>query len=81
MVNGDDKPSKPPPRHPWRAALVSLPSPKPHCVLDVLRRVEGGATTKDDADYLLEILNRAGERIGALEMQVVQLQRRLATVH
>ena len=54
---------------------------KPRCVFDVLKRVERSATTKDDADYLLEVLNRAGERIGALEMQVVQLQRRLATVH
>lgn len=54
---------------------------KPRCVLDVLRRVERGATTKDDADYLLEVLNRAGARIGALEIQVLQLQRRLATVH
>ena len=54
---------------------------KPRCVLDVLRRVERGATSKDDADYLLEVLNRAGAHIGTLEAQVVQLQRRLATVH
>lgn len=55
--------------------------PKPRCIVEVLKRVEGGATTKDDADYLYAVLDRAGLRISALEMQVVQLQRRLATVH
>lgn len=53
-------------------------SPKPRCVAEVLQRVGQGTTTKDDADYLLEVLNFAGARIGALEVKVAWLQRQLA---
>lgn len=55
--------------------------PKSRCIMEVLDRVGRGATTKDDADYLLLVLDRAGIRISTLEIQVAQLQRRLTTVH
>lgn len=55
--------------------------PKSRCIMEVLDRVGRGATTKDDADYLFLVLDRAGIRISTLEIQVAQLQRRLATVH
>lgn len=57
------------------------PPPKPRCIHEVLQRVEQGTTTKDDADYLLEVLNFAGAKIAALEMRVALLQRRLTTLH
>ena len=69
---------KPPSRHPCRAALGSVPSPKPRCLHEMLQRVEQGTTTKDDADYLVEVLNICSARIGALQMQVALLQRRVA---
>ena len=52
-------------------------NPKPRCIAEVLQRVEQGATTKADADYLLAVLNRAGERIGILELQIAMLQRQI----
>lgn len=53
-------------------------NPKPRCVAEVIQRVAQGTTTKSDADYLLEVLNFAGARIGALETKVAWLQRQLA---
>lgn len=53
-------------------------NPKPRCIHEVLQRIERGDTTKDDADYLIEVLNRAGTRISELEMSVAWLQRQLA---
>jgi len=55
--------------------------PKPRCVQEVIQRVEHGTSTKDDADFLLDILAFASVRIRQLEQRIAMLQRRLATVH
>ncbi len=53
---------------------------KPHCINEVLRRIEQGETTKDDADYLLKVLDFASTKIADLEMRVALLQHQLMTL-
>lgn len=55
--------------------------PKPRCIQELLQRVEQGTTTKDDADFLLEVMGIASMKIANLEMRVALLQRRLTTLH
>ena len=52
-------------------------TPNPRCLVDILRRMEAGQTTKVDADFMHAALQRAGATIENLQQQVLALSQRL----
>lgn len=49
----------------------------PRCMVEVLHRMEYGSTTKADADFMRDALQRAGTTIDTLHQQVHALIQRL----
>ena len=52
-------------------------APQPRCLVDILRRMETGSTTKADAEFMHAALQRAGATIDALQQQVLAMTQRL----
>ena len=51
-----------------------MSSPKPLCILDIIKRMENGETKKADAEYVHKVLKSAGDKIAALDTAVQSLQ-------